>query len=290
MLSASKAARVATPYLLVLPAVALVLGLTVYPTLNIVGTSLSDWQVNRPEVKFIGLENYSVLLRDPHFWGALRNTATLGLTALLCTLVLSTLLAFALSERIPFRTFLRVAIVLPWAVTGVVTGVMWRWLVTPDIGLVPYAFDLLFGQRLSILLDARTGMALLIGVAIWRSTGYATVVLLAGLQSIEPSLREAAFLDGATYWRYMRAIAIPLITPVIVIVAILITLQTVNLIDLALVVTGGNPARQTEVLGLFMWTETFTNFRIAFGSAIAIVMFTLNLGLSLLYVRAISSR
>jgi multiple sugar transport system permease protein len=274
------------PYLLILPAVALVLGITVYPTLQVLGSSLTNWSLDRTRIDFIGLKNYVWLALDPQFWLTLRNTAIFSVGVLLLVLTLGFLLALALNEEIKFRAFFRTSVVLPWAITATVTGVMWRWMLMPDIGLVTYVVEL-FGAHVPFLLDSRVALAMLVVVEVWRSTGYGMILLLAGLQGINPTLHEAAKLDGATYVQYVRRIVIPLLVPTILIVTILMSIRTVNLIDLVLVLTGGGPARQTETLGLFMWKESFQLYGVGYGSAIAVIMFAINIVMTFCYIKVL---
>jgi ABC-type sugar transport system permease subunit len=279
----------ALAYLLVLPAVGLVFGVTVYPTFQVLRSSLTNWSLNRPQVRFIGLQNYEWLFTDAQFWLTLGNTAIFSLGVLLSVLSLGLLLALALNEQLPFRTFFRSAVVMPWAITAVVAGVMWRWMLLPDIGVVPYVLEFV-GLRIPFFLQSTTALMVLIVVEVWRSTGYGMILLLAGLQGIDPALHEAAKVDGASYVQYVRRIVIPLLIPTILIVTILMTIRTVNLIDLVLVVTGGGPARQTETLGLFMWKESFQLYSIGYGSAIAVLMFLMNLVMTYFYVKVLVAK
>ena len=186
-----------------------------------------------------------------------------------------------------FRTFYRSTVVLPWALTAVVVGVMWRWMLIPDIGIVNYALSGL-GINVSFFLSPAAAMATMILVEVWRSTGYGMILVLAGLQGIEPSLYEAARIDGAGFWRALRHITLPLLVPTLLVATILLSIRSVNLIDIPLVVTGGGPARMTETLGLYMWKESFSFHHIGYGSAVAIVMFAINLALTVLYIRSLS--
>lgn len=277
------------PYLLVLPAVAIVFGMTLYPSIYVFRSSLTDWSLNRLGTEFIGLQNYRWLFTDPQFWLTLKNTVIFSVGVLLFVLTFGLLLALALNERLPLRTFFRSAVVMPWAITAVVTGLMWRWMMLPDIGILSYAFEQI-GLRVPFLLDSTIALAALIMIDAWRSTGYGMVLLLAGLQGIDPTLRDAAKIDGASYSQYVRHIVIPLLVPTLIVVAILISIHTVNLIDIVLVVTGGGPARQTETLGLFMWKESFQLFSVGYGSAIAIIMFAINLVMTALYIKALVAK
>lgn len=274
------------PYLLVLPAVAIVFGMTLYPSIYVFRSSLTDWSLNRLGTEFIGLQNYRWLFTDPQFWLTLKNTVIFSIGVLLFVLTFGLLLALALNERLPLRTFFRSAVVMPWAITAVVTGLMWRWMMLPDIGILSYAFAQI-GLRVPFLLDSTIALAALILIDAWRSTGYGMVLLLAGLQGIDPTLHDAARIDGASYSQYVRHIVIPLLVPTLIVVAILMSIHTVNLIDIVLVVTGGGPARQTETLGLFMWKESFQLFSVGYGSAIAVIMFGINMVMTALYIKAL---
>lgn len=277
------------PYLLLLPAVGIVFGMTIYPTIHVIRSSLTNWSLNRIHVDYIGLQNYRWLFTDPQFFRTFTNTAVFTTGVVLLVLTLGFLLALALNERVPFQTFFRSSVVVPWAITAVVTGLMWRWMLLPDIGIVTYALERL-GARIPFLLDSTIGLGVLIVVDSWRSIGYAMVLFLAALQGLDPSLHEAARIDGASYTQYVRKIVLPLMTPMVVIVTILMSIHTINLIDIVLVVTGGGPARQTETLGLFMWKESFQLFSIGYGSSIAVIMFILNIAMTFLYVRVLTGK
>jgi ABC-type sugar transport system permease subunit len=277
------------PYVLVLPAVVIVFGMTLYPTIHVLRSSLTDWSLNRVGVEFIGLQNYRWLFTDPQFWLTLQNTAVFSVGVLLLVLTFGLLLALALDQRLPLRTFFRSAVVMPWAITAVVTGLMWRWMMLPDIGILSYGLEQI-GLRVPFLLNSAVALGALIVIDAWRSTGYGMVLLLAGLQGIDPTLHDAAKVDGASYAQYVRHIVIPLLVPTLIVVAILISIHTVNLIDIVLVVTGGGPARQTETLGLFMWKESFQLFSVGYGSAIAVIMFGINIVMTFLYVKVLVAK
>ena len=146
-------------------------------------------------------------------------------------------LALALNEPVRFRTFFRSTVVLPWALTAVVVGVMWRWILIPDIGIANYMLSGL-GINVSFFLNPVTAMATMILVEVWRSTGYGMILVLAGLQGIDGTLYEAARIDGAGYWRALHHITLPLLVPTLLVATILLSIRSVNLIDIPLVVTG----------------------------------------------------
>jgi ABC-type sugar transport system permease subunit len=274
------------PYLLVAPAVILVFALTVYPTVYVLGTSFTDWNLMRTVTKPVGLQNYVDLASDELAIRAVVNTALFLVGSLALILVLGLALALALNEPVRFRAFFRATVVLPWALTAVVVGVMWRWILLPDIGIVNYLLSGV-GVNVSFFLSPAAAMATMVVVEVWRSTGYGMILLLAGLQGIDRTLYEAARIDGAGFWRALRHITLPLLVPTLLVATILLSIRSINLIDIPLVVTGGGPARMTETLGLYMWKESFSFHHIGYGSAVAIVMFAINLVLTVLYIRAL---
>lgn len=275
------------PYLFVAPAVLLVFALTVYPTLYVLRTSFTDWNLMRTVTRAVGFQNYLDLATDELARRALFNTVLFLVGSLVIILALGLALALALNQPVRGRTIFRSAVVLPWALTAVVVGVMWRWILMPDIGIINYWLAGL-GVNIAFFLSPGAAMATMILVEVWRSTGYGMILVLAGLQGIDPALYEAARIDGAGFWRALRHITLPLLVPTLLVATILLSIRGVNLIDIPLVVTGGGPARLTETLGLYMWKESFAFHHIGYGSAVAIVMLAINLVLTVLYIRSLS--
>jgi ABC-type sugar transport system permease subunit len=275
------------PYLLVAPAVLLVFALTIYPTLYVVRTSFTDWNLMRTVTRAVGFQNYVDLATDELAHRALLNTALFQVGSLVIILALGLALALALNQHVWGRPFFRSVVVLPWALTAVVVGVMWRWILMRDIGIVNYWLAGL-GINVDFFLSPGAAMVTMILVEVWRSTGYGMILVLAGLQGIDPTLYEAARIDGAGFWRALRYVTLPLLVPTLLVATILLSIRAVNLIDIPLVVTGGGPARLTETLGLYMWKESFAFHHIGYGSAVAIVMFAINLVLTVLYIRSLS--
>jgi ABC-type sugar transport system permease subunit len=276
------------PYLLVAPAVILVFALTIYPTIYVLQTSFTDWNLMRTVTRPVGFRNYVDLASDSLALRALLNTGLFLVGSLVVILVLGLALALALNEPVRCRAFFRSTVVLPWALTAVVVGVMWRWILMPDIGIVNYLLAGL-GVNVSFFLSAGPALATMILVEVWRSTGYGMILVLAGLQGIDSTLYEAARIDGAGFWRGLRHITLPLLVPTLLVATILLSIRSVNLIDIPLVVTGGGPARLTETLGLYMWKESFAFHHIGYGSAVAMVMFAINLVLTVIYIRSLAA-
>ena len=275
------------PYLFVAPAVLLVFALTVSPIVYVIRTSLTDWNLTRTITQDVGLENYVEMANDPLVLRALVNTGVFVGGSTLLILVLGLALALALNEPIRFRTFFRSSVILPWALTAVVVGVMWQWILIPDIGIVNYMLSTV-GLNVTFFLDPHIALGTMTMIEVWRSTGYGMIILLAGLQAIDSTLYEAARIDGAGFWKNLRYITLPLLVPTLLVAVILLSIRSVNLIDIPLVVTGGGPARMTETLGLYMWKESFSFYHIGYGSAVAVVMFLLNLILTVFYIRVMT--
>jgi ABC-type sugar transport system permease subunit len=155
---------------------------------------------------------------------------------------------------------------VPWAISAVVAGVVWRWMLMPETGVITY----LLGQAgivAEFLMHPVLALVSIVMVDAWRQVGYAAIFLLAGLQSIDPSLYEAASVDGASKWTAFRRITLPLLAPSLLVLLILLTIHALNTVDVILVVTGGGPARLTETLAFHMYKEALYYFNIGYGSS-----------------------
>lgn len=276
------------PYLLIAPALLLIGTITVYPSLYVFYTALTDWSLERPTVHFVALHNFFHLTADPVFWHTIRNTLGFLLGTLVGTVLLGLMLAILLNERLPGRSIFRSVAMIPFTISSVVAAVMWRWMVQPDIGILNYSIASMLDVSVSFLFDSRIAIGLLVVIEIWANGGYAMTLFLGGLQGIDPVVYEAAAIDGANARQRLQYVTLPLLTPTILVSMVLLSIHAVNQVALIVVLTGGGPARLTETVSVYMWKESFSFFNIGYGSAVAVVIFLLNLGLTLLYLRLLS--
>jgi len=267
-----------------LPAVALVVCVTFLPILQAVSLSFRETTFLQAG-RYIGLRHYQTLFADPLTRQNLLNSFVFTFGSLALSLPLALGLALLLHRPFPGRALFRTILILPWVVSQLLTALLWRWIDSPLLGPVAYVLGQLTGTRVDLLGDPGTAMTGVIVANVWRTFPYAMILTLAALQTIPEELYEAARIDGAGRWNLFRFVTFPVIQNTFLIATIILTIHNFNMIELPLVLTGGGPVNRTEVLGLRVYREAFTLFRFGFGSAIAMVMFVVNIAVSLVYIK-----
>ncbi len=270
------------PYLLVAPATLLLVAVSLYPSLYSLFLSLNTFR--RGERIFVGLRNFRQLFRSDDFWESLQTTAIYGVIFVFLTLAIAFMLALLFNRRVRFSAVYMTIIFIPWMLSEVVTGVIFRWLFLPGYGLLQDLLSPLFGG-ISFLGHPAGALGVVIGATVWRTLAFAMILLLAGLQTIPKDANEAASIDGANGWQTFRFITWPLMRSTTMVVILLLTLQAVNATGVFLSITNGGPGRATEVLSVSMYREALLFFNFGYGAAIAVVMLLVNLTLAVIYLR-----
>lgn len=281
--------RPVMPYLLILPAASLVLSVAIYPMLYALRFSLYRSELLNIG-RFVGLGNYRALLQDPITAWNFAASGIFVLGSVAFSIGLGLVLAVLLNERIKFRALFRAWILIPWVVSQVVAALVWRWLVNPDYGPVALALTDLGLPRIDLLGDRHLAMFTLILANTWRSVAFPMVLFLAALQGIPENLYRAALVDGISRWLTFRRVTLPLIRSVVLVAAIILTLSYFNIIALPLVLTGGGPLLATELVSLRLYREAFAYYHAGLASAIAILLFLANVGLTMFYLRFMRAR
>ncbi len=269
------------------PALALLAVFFFLPVAASLGLSFTDFDIyalGSPELlRFVGLDNYLRLLGSPRFWIALRNT--LLFCAVAGPLSVATSLAAALllhSPRVRLKGFFRTAFFLPVVTTLVAVAATWRYLYHPRHGLLDRALGLLGIAPIDWLGDPRWALPAIILLAVWKNFGFNMVIFLAGLQSIPASLYEAARIDGASGWRQLQHVTLPMLTPTLFFVALITTIGYLQLFAEPYVMTGGGPSDATLSIVLLMYEEGFRWWNLGYAAAIAVVLFAIILAATLL--------
>ncbi len=240
--------------------------------------SMSDWQGLIPSYNFVGLENFTqLILHDRRFFIGIRNTGVFSLVFLGGAIVLGLLLAIMLDRKLPAEGFFRSVFLFPMAVSFIVTGVAWRWLMNPALGSRMSGLNLLFDRLgLDFLVNQwhmnppPWGMAFIGIPALWQMTGFAMALFLAGLRSIPEDLREAARVDGASEFQLYRRVIIPLLRPAVLSVVIILGHISLKIFDLIIAMTGRQVA--LDVPAIYMWTTTFDANNFNRGAAIGLLL------------------
>jgi len=272
------------PWVLMSPAVLLVVLVTFMPIIQAINLSLHETTYLR-QGRFIGFQHYQAFFEDPLSRKNLLNSFAFTFGSLALSLPLALGLALLIKRPFPGCSLFRTVLILPWVVSQLLTALLWRWLDSPAYGPVSYVLGKWAGTQMDILGDPDTAMMGLVIANVWRTFPYAMVLILAALQTIPEELYEAARIDGAGRWNLFRYVTFPMIQSTFLIALIILSVHYFNLIELPFVLTGGGPVNRTELLGIRVYREAFVLFRFGFGSAVAIVMFVVNIAVSLAYIR-----
>lgn len=240
--------------------------------------SMSDWQGLVPSYNFVGFENFTELIfNDRRFHIGVRNTLVFSIVFLGGAIVLGLLLAILIDRNIPAAGAFRNIFLFPMAVSFIVTGVAWRWLMNPATGDRTSGLNLLFeNMGLGFLANSwhttgpPWGIAFVGLPALWQMTGFAMALFLAGLGSIPDDLREAGRVDGASEVQIYRRIILPLLRPAVLSVVIILGHISLKIFDLIIALTGRQLA--LDVPAIYMWTTTFDANNFARGAAIGILL------------------
>ncbi len=229
---------------------------------------------------FAGLENYRFLFQDERFWNALGNTAYFVALSVPLEVGLGLGFALLLNRQFPGRGVARALVLVPWAVPTVVAARFWQWVFNADYGVLNY----LLGTQINWLGDPVWALHAAVLADVWKTTPFAVLLLLAGLQVIPDELYRAARVDGATSWQLFRHITLPLLRPVILLVLLFRTMDAARIFDLVFVLTGGGPANTSETLVVYTYKLLYRTLQFGYGSALAVATFLFVLALSLVYL------
>lgn len=273
--------------LLLAPAGALLALVVLFPVGRLFWLSLHAVRLSEPWAgqPFVGLLNYQDLWADPRFWGSLGNT--LLITAITVPGALLVGLGLALLANLPFRVRwpVRLALLLPWALPLVFSGLIFAWFFDSSYGVVN---DVL--RRLGIagpawLTRPGTAMAAISIAIVWKTSSFCALVLLAGLQTIPATLHEAAAIDGAGPWQRFRYVTLPLLKPAIMVALIFRTITAIQTFDIPFAMTRGGPGDTTETLAMYVRTTTLDFLDFGYGSALAVTMFLISMLATAWYLR-----
>jgi ABC-type sugar transport system permease subunit len=299
--SSAPAARLAPPrrrrakrwnpaYLFIAPSLILITVFILEPIIQTGWMSLHDWSIGEASHKFRGLANYSTMLHDHRFWNALKVTC--GYTAAVCIgqVVLGLLLAELLRKTTWFTALLRSAFFFPYISSLAVVGIVWKFLLDPQVGLVDGWLGTVGLSQPDWLQSTSLALPTLIGIGIWKSFGFSMIILLAGIQGIPEYLYEAASLDGAGAWGRFRHVTLPALRPSVLFVVVIATITGLQLFDLPYVMTSGGPLFHTESIVEYLYAQGFVNFDLGYAAAIAWILFMLILAVSLVQLRLLRYR
>lgn len=267
----------------VLPAVILTLMFTIWPTVQALYLSFTNATSLGLNNKFVGLDNYIYMFHDKSFIQALKNTAKLMAVVPVITIFCSLVLAFVLNQcKLKEMVLYRTIFYFPNIVSLTVVGIIWSFVFHPNVGIINKILGAVGLESLqrSWLGDSKTALWCIAFTLLWQAAGYYMVMHIAAMDGISPEIYESATLDGASAWRKLISITMPLMKDIIGITFVLALSGTINLsFVLSQVMTGGGPNGASSVLLQYMYTQGFVNGN--FGYAMAITVFTLAISVAL---------
>ena len=267
----------------VLPAVILTLMFTIWPTAQALYLSFTNATSLGLNNKFVALDNYIYMFHDKSFIQALTNTAKLMAVVPVITIFCSLVLAFVLNQcKLKEMVLYRTLFYFPNIVSLTVVGIIWSFVFHPNVGIVNKILGAVGLESLqrSWLGDSKTALWCIAFTLLWQAAGYYMVMHIAAMDGISPEIYESATLDGASAWRKLVSITMPLMKDIIGITFVLALSGTINLsVVLSQVMTGGGPNGASSVLLQYMYTQGFVNGN--FGYAMAITVFTLAISVAL---------
>jgi ABC-type sugar transport system permease subunit len=292
-------------FLLVLPALLGIFLVVLFPLLYSLWLSFTDVNLLRttgpaielfgvrvPLFRWIGLQNYVKILHDPLYWSSLWRTLYFVGAFVLEATVIGMGMALVLQERFTGRPLMRSLLLVPWSLSRVVVGLLW-------VGILDFEFGALNGLLsnlglidgyISFFKDGFSALNVLVSVYMWNQAPFATLLFLAGMQSVQEDLYSAAEVDGAGYWQRFRYVTLPALRPIVFLVLVLATVNGFLMLDLIYVLTMGGPGHDTTTVSWLGFQTTFTFFKFGPGTAILYTLTALCLLLTFVYQRLLLAR
>jgi multiple sugar transport system permease protein len=277
------------PLAYVAPATALFALLMLYPMIAVLRYSVLDRAITKKNAAFVGLDNYATTFGDPVFWQAAGNTLYFTVMSVVFHLLIG--LAFALmlnSDRInpTIRSILRVLYILPWLFTAVIVAIIWRLLLDPEGVINGVLMSLhIVDFKVEWFSSSSTALHAVTFVNIWAGYPLYMVSLLAGLQGISKDLYEAASIDGANAFQKLRHVTIPQLKPIMISIALLDFIWTMQVFALVWMTTGGGPLYVTEMLSTYTYKLAFSRYQFSLASASAVCILIISMSMTYFYIR-----
>lgn len=278
------------PYLWIVPTLIILIFVGLFPLLYSLGYSFTNYNLATGKCDFIGVGNYVNILSDSSFWSSLQITLILTVVSVSVTFLLGIGLALLLNTEPKGRKFFYPLLILPMTLTPVAVGLMWKFMYNYDFGIFNYFTNVIGLGRHAWVGSSSTALWSIVIADIWMWTSFVMIIVLAGLTALPKPVYESAKVDGASKWRTFKSVTLPLLTPVLLAVLLLRTIDSFKIFDLVYTLTAGGPATATEVVSLFTYREGFKFFHMGYAMALSWILLIITLIISLIYIKTISRR
>lgn len=269
------------------PALVVMVVITLYPFVYTLVLSFQDWNLAAFHGKrFVGLENYAEFFISPDAWRALRVTAIYVVASVGLEFLLGLAIAFLFDTRFKGDALARNLLLLPMVMSSVVVGLIWRWILNAELGVLNHFMEAVGLAPRAWLTEPGLALASVIAADVWQWTPLVFLVCLAGLRSVPSDVLESARLDGASWWQTQWYVALPAIKPIILAVLLIRGIDCLRFVDKIFVMTYGGPAGTTSVLGFHIYLKGFKYFQMGLTAAYALIYMAIIILLAQLLIRS----
>ncbi|MBA3874913.1 MAG: sugar ABC transporter permease [Anaerolineae bacterium] len=274
------------PLWFLLPAMLVLLILQVYPT--IYAFILSVMRQRRGGFEFVGLQNFQLLLGQSTFRESFGRTLIFSAWYIVLVMGLGLLVALLMNRRVKYTSWYLVAIFIPWVLSDVVAGTMWRWMFLKDYGLIQQWLTPLFGPSIYVNPDGAMGIVIL--ASVWRAVAFTAVLFLGALQTVPREVEESAALDGANRFQIFLRMIFPLLRHTFLIALLLTSMRSINTVGLILATTRGGPGYATTTASVYLYRSAWGESNFARGAAVSVLLFLANVVITIIYLWLITDR
>lgn len=266
----------ATAYALLAPSLFGVVAFMLLPMFVVVWLSLHRWDLLSP-MEYVGLRNWQSVLTDPTFGTSLVVTLLFVVLVVPAQTLLGLIAASLLARGLPGSGFFRTVYVLPWICAPLAIAVLWRWILAPTDGAV----STVLGRQIDWLTDPTLALPVVSAVVVWTNVGYVTLFFLAGILNIPTDIHNAARTDGATTWQRFRHITLPMLRPTLFFVLVTGIISAAQVFDTVYALTGGGPQNRTDLVAHRIYAEAFGAAAVGRAAVMAVVLFVLLVGVTI---------
>jgi len=277
-------------YLLIAPTLLLILVLVAFPLAQAVYLSFTETTFIKPDLTFVGLKNFGIMVGTSVFWQVLRNSIAWTVFVVVFQFLIGLGVALLFNQRFVGRSVARALIILPWVTPGVIAALDWRMMFDPNIGIINWVLYAVGAPnpQFAWLANHSTALFAVIVSAIWKGSPFSVVMYLAALQGVSSEQLEAARVDGANAWQRLRHVILPEIAPVIRVTLLLTTVWTFNYFELIYVMTNGGPGNSTHIFPTYIYFLGFNQFKLGLAASYGLVSMLIMLIFTLLYLRELN--
>ena len=272
-------------YVFVAPGFLIYALFVIYPFIESLRLSLTDWDGAARTQDFVGLANYAELARDAEMWGALTNNLILVAVGAPLSVCVGLVFALLLRDKPVGHTAYRTVFFMPLVLAPLVIGLIWVWILAPRYGLLANVLGAIGLQQTAPmggwLGNPDYALYAVIAAWVWSFAGFHFVILEAGLQNVDEDLLDAARIDGARGWKRFWHVTLPQIRPVLTVVLILALTAAFKIFDLVYVMTGGGPANSTELMATYIYDKAFLESEVGYGAALSCILAFIILAISM---------